>query len=264
MKKKIISLSLHLVIFFGTLLSHTLLNAYYYAHDGICLSCNKATAFIARNEWHRDHYLCQQCGSIPRERALMYIIKKNYPNFLDLHIHESSPAFRSTSAFLKNNCPHYSYSYYVEGIPSGDYLKKYNCLNQDLGATSYPNESFDLVITQDVMEHIFNIESLFIEIARILKVGGSHVFTTPIVYKNNPTVVRAIVDQGKLIHIHPPVYHGNPIDATGSLVTYDFGYDMAKFTPKNCYFTIYHIENASLGLEKTEYNEVCVMTKIHN
>jgi 2-polyprenyl-3-methyl-5-hydroxy-6-metoxy-1,4-benzoquinol methylase len=51
---------------------------------------------------------------------------------------------------------------------------------------TFGDETFDLTITQDVMEHVFNPEKAFQEIMRTTKSGGAHVFTTPLVRKNQP------------------------------------------------------------------------------
>ena len=47
----------------------------------------------------RTEVLCANCGSLPRERALMYVIENFCPNWRELTIHESSPAPRGASAF---------------------------------------------------------------------------------------------------------------------------------------------------------------------
>lgn len=38
------------------------------------------------------------------------------------------------------------------------------------------DESFDLVISQDVFEHLFNPELAFAEVARTLELGGAHLY----------------------------------------------------------------------------------------
>ena len=43
----------------------------------------------------------------------------------------------------------------------------------------YPDESFDVVLCSDVVEHLENPEKCFAEIRRVLKSGGSIVLTTP-------------------------------------------------------------------------------------
>jgi 2-polyprenyl-3-methyl-5-hydroxy-6-metoxy-1,4-benzoquinol methylase len=52
------------------------------------------------------------------------------------------------------------------------------------------------VITQDVMEHVFDPHHAFKEIARTLKPGGLHIFTTPI-YGMPRSRVRARVRDGQ-------------------------------------------------------------------
>jgi 2-polyprenyl-3-methyl-5-hydroxy-6-metoxy-1,4-benzoquinol methylase len=42
-----------------------------------------------------------------------------------------------------------------------------------------PNEEFDIVISLEVIEHIWNTENYLTEVKRILKPGGYAIFTTP-------------------------------------------------------------------------------------
>jgi len=54
------------------------------------------------------------------------------------------------------------------------------CLEVDAnGALPYADESFDIVLSIEVVEHIENHGSLFSEVQRVLKSGGHYVFTTP-------------------------------------------------------------------------------------
>lgn len=58
---------------------------------GSCPICDMNVVFRSKYDWLRDHFTCSNCGSIPRERALMQTIKTYFPNYNDLIIHESSP-----------------------------------------------------------------------------------------------------------------------------------------------------------------------------
>ena len=112
--------------------------------------------------------------------------------------------------------------------PGETHASGWRCEN--LEALSFADAAFDLVVTQDVMEHMFDPAKAFAEIARTLKPGGAHVFTVPIVRKDQPTQVRARRDdQGTVRHLLPETYHGNPIDEKGSLVKVDWGYDISSF-----------------------------------
>jgi SAM-dependent methyltransferase len=109
------------------------------------------------------------------------------------------------------------------------YISKYQCdiLHEDLTQLSFEDESFDMVITQDVFEHISNYKSAFQECRRILSPGGKMIFTVPF-FPNLPmTEVCAIVNTDRSItHLLPPEYHGNPVDSSGSLCFQHFGWDM--------------------------------------
>jgi Methyltransferase domain len=231
---------------------------------GFCQICEKEVIFCSTHEWLRDHFLCSNCGSIPRERALMQVIKTYYPNYRDLKIHESSPGGRGASVKLKSECRNYSASHFYNDLPLGKYHPTQGHRCEDLENLTFSDEEFDLFITQDVMEHIFEPGKAFSEIARVLRPGGAYIFTVPLVNKSNKSERWASRrEDGKLIFHHVPEYHDNPIDNEGSLVTMHWGYDIAGFImlSSGLYSTIVMIDNLNLGI-RAEYIEVIVSTKI--
>ena len=94
---------------------------------------------------------------------------------------------------------------------------------QDLMALSYADASFDLVVTSDTLEHVPDVDRALAEIRRVLRPGGAHVFTTPML-TDRPTRQRARIEQGQLVHLLPPSHHGGP-DALDFLVFHEFGAD---------------------------------------
>lgn len=230
---------------------------------GTCPICDREVHFTAKNEWLRDHLFCSGCGSIPRERALMQVIKTYYPNYRELTIHESSPCFRGASLKLKNECRNYSASYFYPDIALGSCHPIYGFRCENLQDMTFIDESFDLFITQDVMEHIFDPEKTFKEIARILRHGGAHIFSVPLINKSKRSMCLASLGEtGEIEYHHEPEYHGNPIDNGGSLVTMHWGYDLASFIMKaaNTPTTIVTIDNIELGIQG-EYIEILVSIK---
>lgn len=198
---------------------------------GYCYCCKRKTMFISNDYWLRDYYRCIRCQSIPRQRALMKVLQNESPDYQKLRIHESSPS-GATFERLKSECKQYTYSYFYKNKQLGCAISK-NGTNQNLEKLTFGNETFDIFITQDVMEHVNDPIKAFAEISRVLKPGGVHIFTTPI-YSFQKTRPRVDVIDGKRVNILPPVYHNNPIDKKGSLVTYDWGNDICEFIEESC------------------------------
>jgi SAM-dependent methyltransferase len=233
-----------------------------FTNAGFCYSCNQASRFTATRNWWRDYYVCNNCGSIPRERAVMYCIEKFYPDWREKVIHESSPVFRGTSLRLKSEAKEYCPTQYFPGIERGVVHRGFR--NEDLEQLTFADQSIDLHVTQYVFEHIFDPAQAFREIARTLKPGGAHIFTTPLVNKNSPTQWCARRGSGGEIEhlIDPPEYHGNPVSAEGSLVTVHWGYDILKFIFDACglFTEMIYIDALDLGI-RAEFIEVLITRK---
>ena len=229
--------------------------------DGLCTTCDQVTQFRSEYDWLRDHFKCGKCGSIPRERALMLVIERCMPDWRERRIHESSPGGRGASVKLAR-APGYGASHYFPAMPLGA-VAPGGIANENLERLSFPDETFDLVVTQDVMEHVFEPDHAFAEIGRVLKRGGMHVFTTPLVNKHQPSERRArLLADGSIEHLAEPEYHGNPVDPSGSLVTFHWGYDVAHhvYRSSGLLSTIVFIDDLSHGI-RAEYIEVIVSSK---
>lgn len=236
-------------------------NTYYMAHEGFCPCCEKQVTFMSRNSWLRDHYLCTRCKCVPRERAFMTVLETHFPNWQKMSIHESSPAERGASVLLKEKAKRYIASQYFPNEKFGATVQGFR--NEDLEAQTFKDSKFDLVVTLDVMEHIYDPKKVFKEVSRTLKKGGAYVFTVPIINKHEKTQVWAKRSKdGSPIFLHEPEYHGNPVDENGSPVTYHWGYDIVDFIKKHTDMTAkivapYDPERGIMG----EYNEVIVAFK---
>jgi len=235
-----------------------------FEHPGRCPICRAEVTFTSRYKWYRDHLRCPRCGSVPRERALMYVIQTFYPHWRELRIHEMAPIGRGASVKLREAAG-YEASQYFPSLPPGERTPP-GWINQDAENLTYADDSFDLVVTQDVFEHIFDIDRAFCEIRRTLRPGGAHVFTTPLVRKARPTERRASrAADGSIRHHAEPEYHGNPVDPDGSLVTWHFGFDLAaRITERAGMPTvIFSYDRLDLGI-RAEYIEVLMSLKPHD
>jgi SAM-dependent methyltransferase len=174
-------------------------------------------------------------------------------------IHESSPS-GPASAKIQRNCPGYVASQFYPDVAYGTI--KDGCRCENLEKMTYADETFDLVITQDVLEHVFHPEAAFAEIARTLKPGGAHVFTVPL-YVGRATLVRAFEEDGAVRHLQPPDYHGNPISAEGSLVVREWGDDLPEVIRTACGLEteIFLVRDRRLGIDG-KFLEVFVSRKV--
>jgi Methyltransferase domain len=176
-----------------------------------CPICEREVKFCSEHEWFRDYYKCSSCGSIPRQRALMAAIELFYAEWRTLKVHESLPCGRGVSVKMRRECPGYTESQFYPDFPrEAMHPQGFRC--EDLENLTFPNRSFDLMVTQDVMEYVLNPTRAFAEIARSLKPGTAHVFTVPLVNKARASEVRAKRDSdGSIVYLQPPEYHENPV-----------------------------------------------------
>ena len=150
----------------------------------------------------------------------MEVLNLVKPKWKGMTVHESSPIIR----YFAEQCPGYTYSHYFEGTAGG--CLKDGMMCQNLESLTFPDATFDVFITQDVLEHIFDPAAAMREVARVLKSDGVHVFTTP--KQKSLLVSRQRArrrEDGTIEHLLPEEYHGNPVSDKGSLVTWDFGAD---------------------------------------
>ncbi len=233
-----------------------------FQNRGYCHCCVSNVEFKASTAWWRDTYLCSNCGSLPRERALMFCIDKFFPQWRELTIHESSPVRRGASERLRREARSYLATQFFPNVSTGEFFNGYRC--EDLERLTFENESIDLHVTQDVFEHLFAPSAAFREIARTLRPGGAHIFTTPLVRKNEPTrFCASLAPDGTVVHLMEPEYHGNPLSSEGSLVTVHWGYDITNFIfeTSGLFTEIVLLDILEYGI-RAEYIEVLITRKV--
>lgn len=195
--------------------------------DGHCPVCDRKTKFTSSNSWYRDFLLCGNCGSIPRERALA-LTARNLGLFQtgQLVVHKISPSNRAIDRWLEQQAGTYYASHFFADVPRGEMRGPYR--SEDLEQMTFEDRSIDLHVSLDVMEHVFRPDLVFSEVRRTLKDGGIYLFTAPTYKHLVESVCRATLEDGKVNHLLEPEYHGNPISADGSLVTFHYGYDLPE------------------------------------
>ncbi len=118
----------------------------------------------------------------------------------------------------------------IQGLYYSEYGSKMpKVRSENLEKLSYKDSFFDLVITSETLEHVPDFNKALSEILRVLKPGGMHIFTIPVIWNRTSTKVRAKLENGSIVHLFPPSYHGAPQDNFDDyLVFSEFGEDVVE------------------------------------
>lgn len=208
------------------------------SYTGCCSICGKFGLFrgALRSGPHpREQFACSACGATMRYRDQATAILQQFAGGTAVHFDEFArtvgPGLRILEFGLKGpfvprlrSLAGYRQAYFFEGVVVGEARRGVRC--EDIRETTFADESFDLVITSDVMEHVAGWRQAVAEIARLLAPGGAHVFTVPLSWPlRSESRARAELVNGEVVHHLEPRHHDS---GTGgkTLVFTDFGSDL--------------------------------------
>ena len=187
----------------------------------LCGACAKRSLFVAIGE-DEEFHLCLRCRANLRYEMIARHLRSAYPNIEALDVLELDD--RSPLQRYLGRARTYTRSYYRPGIAPGT-VRADGVVCEDITRLSHRDESLDLIISSDVLEHVADVASAFRESARVLRRGDAHVFTVP---PRAATQMRVTEEAGRLIFLLAPEYHRDPLDAAGVLTFWDFGPDMPR------------------------------------
>jgi len=204
-------------------------------YTDMCSVCGLQSDFLKEGRSIRETYLCTHCRASLRYRAQTEVIL-NFTNspakcladlvkteeFKSLSIYE--PGLIGPFRKYFNGLANYATSHFWENIPLGSEKDGVTC--QNLESLTYSDNSFDLVISSDIFEHVRHPYKGYEEIKRVLKSGGAHIFSIPVTAPvREKTFYRVDTSTEEDIFLVEPHYHGAP-NGGRSLVYTDFGSDM--------------------------------------
>ncbi len=129
--------------------------------------------------------LCARCGSLPRDRRLYDLLKKE--NMLQGRVLDFSPSRALFRKFKK-----------MPGIEyfSSDFGNEFISDHQfDITAIQIRDNFFDLIICYHILEHITDDQKAIAELFRVLKPGGIMLLQTP--YREGEIFEDASITTGK-------------------------------------------------------------------
>jgi len=169
----------------------------------------------------REHMQCPSCGLVNRMRAALHIFESFYRPKASSRIYITERVTQTydwlEARFPKLQGSEYYGSEYVPGsIVDGQ-------RHEDVQNLSFSDNSFDYILSFDVLEHVPDPDSAFAQIYRTLDSGGALIFSVPFAADSYDDIVRASLDEeGNLIHHMEPEYHGNPVDPEGGALCYRY------------------------------------------
>ncbi len=172
---------------------------------------------------------CIANGLLSRNRALLRVLERRFQS-MDALAHKDIYLVEALTGFALWLQRHIG----VERLISSEFLEDAEEVfgdipHQDLCKLSFEDSSFDLVICNELFEHIDDLQLAFREIARVLRPGGRLVATCPMAFGQHQTIVKVInnPDTGEREVLGDAEFHGDPIrPATGSLVYRIPGWDV--------------------------------------
>ena len=209
--------------------------------SGRCYSCDHAALFDTsflyapdeiRNgkrqpNW-REHLTCTRCQLNNRLRASLHFLERNLGCTREAAIYiteQTTPLYHFMQQRYRKLV---GSEYFGERIPYGSTDPATGLRNESITKLSFAADSFDYVLSFDVFEHVPQYQSALGECARVLKPGGTMLFTVPFDKGSAATLVRAQVgSDGHIEHLLPAEYHGDPVDPdNGCLCFHTFGWDL--------------------------------------
>jgi len=186
-----------------------------------CRCCERFSIFVC-NGPATEFRTCVFCSANERYELLAQEIRSRYGHRLrEMCVLELDP--HSPLGKLLSRAGNHVRTYFEAAEEKGK-RRPDGSLCQDITALTFPDESFDLIVSSDVLEHVAALDRAFSESRRVLKPGKAHLFTVP---PRPKTRRRASIVAGQLIHFAPPEHHHDPLSPEGILTFWDVGPDLA-------------------------------------
>lgn len=200
-----------------------------------------ADSNVSRAYTRRESLFCRSCCSNLRVRRIAEVLVSLYgppgcksfaeliedPRFRELDVAEVNTigSLGSLHALLRR-LPRLAFSEYRGPERLGEIVE--GSRNEDICRLTYPDAAFDLILSSDTLEHVHDFRRALAETRRVLRPGGRHVFTVPVLWTRATTETRAeIGDDGEVVHRMPALYHGR---GSGAYRFIPVGVDMLTFT----------------------------------
>lgn len=156
---------------------------YYY---GNCAVCNSPQPFIVdyqfaeedngikRPNW-RERLVCPNCGCNNRQRFVVHKVFENYKSGMKVLLYEQTT---QVYHMIQRDIPDVTGFEYA-GVNVQEQTENEEIHFEDVCRLAYPDETFDIIVSNDVFSRADDYERGFQEAYRVLKPEGKMIFTVP-------------------------------------------------------------------------------------
>lgn len=128
--------------------------------------------------------------------------------------------------YLRRTFADVTVSELFDGVPPGVWHDGVQC--QDVEQLTYADGAFDVVTSTEVLEHVPDDRRAFGELHRVLRPGGLLLFTVPLMDAPD-TIERARLDNGTVVHLREPEYHGDRLRGRRAVLAFrTYGLDILQ------------------------------------
>lgn len=176
----------------------------------------------------REHLNCSKTGFNNRMRATIQLFDSEIAAHKSDRIYISEQITPMYAYFAERYETVVGSEYLGNSCPPGTTDRR-GVRNESLTSLSFADGSFERLISLDCLEHFPDYETAFRECARVLTANGKMLWTVPFVPRFSKNLMRARIDSsGKVEHLQPPEYHGDPLTSEGCLCFTHFGWEMLE------------------------------------
>lgn len=174
----------------------------------------------------RETLSCSNCHLNNRTRGALHIFHQECSPNQESKIYLTEQV-SSLYKYVAHKFPHtWGSEYLGDEIPYGTVTNN-GIRNESLTHLSFEKNSFDYILSFDVLEHIPNYLQAIKECFRVLRPNGKLLWSVPFNINSPSNIIRATVDtEGNITHLKPPQYHGDPLRKEGVLCFQVFGWQM--------------------------------------
>lgn len=196
-----------------------------------------------RINW-RERLICPVSGLNNRMRASLQLIDMELAPYADDRIYLSEQV-TPVHEFLKSRYPNLVGSEFLGPGRVPGSVDARGIRHEDLASLSFGDESLDIVLSFECLEHFPDFMRAFSECARVLRPGGRMLWSVPFWPDQAQNTIRARMKDGIIEHILPPEYHGDPLNTQGCLCFTTFGWEMLGQVRQSGFSDVYAIPYGS-------------------